>query len=122
MRHYALVGGYILGHVQINARSVAGALRVLIEEFYKIRYPSNFAPTMTLGAFILAIRQSAPGSPVSQFSADLDALDRFNAYSSRFHHSNPIAQSEILNEFELRKYARFALSLIHDDGISSPLA
>lgn len=121
MRHYALVSDYLSGVANINARNVAGALRILIEEFYKIRYPTNFTSTMTLGAFITAIKQAPTGSPVSRFAASIDGLDRFNVYASRFHHSNPNAQNEALNEYELRNYARGALSLIHDDGTSHSL-
>jgi wobble nucleotide-excising tRNase len=110
-----------MGNTQINPRNVAGALRILVEEFYKIRYPANFTSTMTLGGFIVAVRQAPVGSPLSRFAANLDGLDRFNVYASRFHHSNPNAQNEMLNEHELRNYARGALSLIHDDGASHSL-
>jgi hypothetical protein len=34
MRHYALVSNYLAGPPQNNTRAVAGALRVLVEEFY----------------------------------------------------------------------------------------
>jgi hypothetical protein len=36
-------------------------------------------------------------------------------------HSNPNAQNEPLNEYELRQFARGAMSLIHDDRMSSPI-
>jgi hypothetical protein len=61
------------------------------------------------------------GSPLANFAANVDALERFNVFARRFHHSNPNAQNEPLNEHELRQFARGAMSLIHDDGMSSPI-
>ncbi|MDB6159295.1 MAG: hypothetical protein JWO04_3001, partial [Gammaproteobacteria bacterium] len=104
MRNYALLAGYLAGAQNTNARPVAGALRILVEEFYKVRYPTEFTLTMTLGGFIDAIRAALAGSPLANFAANVDALERFNVFARRFHHSNPNAQNEPLNEHELRQF------------------
>jgi hypothetical protein len=121
MRNYALLSRYLAGAQNTNARAVAAALRILVKEFYKVRYPTEFTSTMTLGGFIEAIRAALAGSPLANFAANVDALERFNVFARRFHHSNPNAQNEPLNEHELRRFARGAMSLIHDDGMSSPI-
>jgi wobble nucleotide-excising tRNase len=120
MRNYALVSNYLAGVPNIAARTVASALRILVEEFYKLRYPGDFAPDQTLGTFIAAVRAASLVGigALADFPADIEALGRFNEFASRFHHSNPNAQNEPLNENDVRHYARGALSLIHDDGAS----
>jgi hypothetical protein len=76
---------------------------------------------MTQGAFITATRAALLGSPLASLIGNVNALDRFNEYASRFHHGNPNAPNEPLLEHDLRHYARGALSLIHDDGVAHPL-
>jgi wobble nucleotide-excising tRNase len=118
---YLSAARYLAGQNAGQARQIAEDLRVLVEEYYKLRYPHLFGETMTLGNMIAEITRAPAGSALAMMHGLVDHLDRFNEYAGRYHHSNPNHGSEVLREHELRHYVRGALSLIQDDGRSCPI-
>ncbi len=118
---YKSVWDYLNGLNGNAARQVAGDLRALVEEYYKLRWPHHIAPTATLGDIVGAIRTAPAGSPLTMLQPRLPDLEEFNDYASRYHHGNPNAPHEPIQEHNLQHYARAALSLIQDDGQSHPI-
>ena len=118
---YKTVWDYLNGLNGNAARQVAEDLRVLVEEYYKLRYPHHLAPVLTLGGIIDAIRAAPEGSPLVTLQSQLPHLEDFNDYASRYHHSNPNYRNEVILERDVQHYARGALSLIQDDGRSHPI-
>lgn len=118
---YKAVWDYLNGQNGNGARQVAEDLRVLVEEYYKLRYPHHLAPTLTLSGIIAAIREAHAGTPLATLQPLLPHLEDFNEYTSRYHHGNPNARNEPIQERTVQHYARGALSLIQDDGRSSPI-
>jgi wobble nucleotide-excising tRNase len=112
---------YLDGHYTGTARQVAEDLRVLVEEYYKLRYPNQVVGHMTLGNTIDAIRDAPAQSPLTTLQPLLGPLERLNTYASPYHHSNPNYRAEVVNEAELRRYVRGALSLVYDDGRCHPI-
>jgi hypothetical protein len=96
-------------------------LRVLVEEYYKRRYPNDIAGDRTLGRIIEAVQNAAAPSPLIALQPLAAALNDFNEYASQYHHENPEHAAVRLNEDELRHYVQGALSLIYDDGTSHPI-
>ncbi len=94
-------------------------LRFLVETFYNVRYPTEFTSTMSWEDSLKQFAWRWLGLPWQTPRLAHDALARFNVFARRFHHSNLDAQNEPLNEYELRQFARGAMSLIHDDRMSS---
>jgi hypothetical protein len=82
---------------------------------------SKSLKTYGLGNIIETIRDTPAPSPLDNLRPLLDQLDRLNTYASPYHHSNPNYRAEVVNEAELRRYVRGALSLIYDDGRSHPI-
>lgn len=119
-RNYRLINEYLVGVPQADLRAIAQALRLVVEGFYKRRYPGRVQPGWTFGTIILTARKQEMGNPLSSLLPIADALDDFNEYASRYHHdSNPEGWlSEKILELDLRKYSRIALDLIHADGRS----
>ena len=117
-RNYRLVNNYLSGVPQADLRTIAQALRLVVEGFYKRRYPGHVQPGWTFGGIILTARKDGPGNPLSSLLPIVDLLDDFNDYASRYHHdSNPDGwQTEKILELDLRKYSRIAMDLIHADG------
>jgi wobble nucleotide-excising tRNase len=117
-RNYRLVNEYLAGVPQADLRAIAQALRLVVEGFYKRRYPGRVQPGWTFGAIIMTARKLEPGNPLGSLLPIADALDDFNEYASRYHHdSNPDGwQTEKILELDLRKYSRIAMDLIHADG------
>jgi wobble nucleotide-excising tRNase len=117
-RNYRLVHEYLAGSPQGDLRPVAQALRLVVEGFYKRRYPGRVLPRWTFGDIIRTARKLEPGNPLGSLLPIADALDDFNEYASRYHHdSNQDGwQTEKILELDLRKYSRIAMDLIHADG------
>ncbi len=113
---YKGVWDYVNGRNVNGARQVAEDLRVLVEEYYKLRYPHHVAPTLTLGGIIEAIRAAPGGTSLATLQPLLPHLEDFNEYTSVYHHSNPDYRNEVVQEHRVRHYALGALSLIQDDG------
>lgn len=113
---YFLITRFLNGEEPDRDNEVAKALRVLVEEFYKIRFPGNFGPTFRLGLMIEAIDAAPADSPIAALKPKLDDLNRFNDFASQYHHADPQVAAPLPNIQVLRAYARAALSLVHDDG------
>jgi wobble nucleotide-excising tRNase len=115
-QNYALIARFLAGEAGISEIEVARALRIVVEEFYKIRFAGNFGPPARLGTMIEEIIAAPADSPIAVLRPKLPDLNRFNEYASPFHHANPqVARAPIVTQV-LRNYARAALSLVHDDG------
>lgn len=112
---------YLNGENGDGAQQVASDLRVLLEEFYKLRYPHLLAGVETLSGIIRMIRDAAPGSTLAALQPLAIQLEEFDRYASPYHHSNPNYRNEVIQENRLRHFVSGALSLIHDDGRSHPI-
>jgi wobble nucleotide-excising tRNase len=117
--HQKAIAEYLTGRA-LDPRPPAEGLRILVEDFYKHRYPQHTHDFTTLGDIIQAVEGGAP-TPLHALHHLLPALRDFNAYTSRYHHSTQGYRSAPIIEDRLRHYCRGALSLVHDEGRSYPL-
>lgn len=100
-----------------DPQPVAEGLRILVEDYYKHRYPMHTHELTTLGG-IIQLAEEARVTPLHALRPLLPALRDFNAYASQFHHPAPGQRAPVPNEDRLRHYCRGVLSLIHDEGQS----
>jgi len=114
------IADYLAGRA-LDPRPPAEGLRILVEDFYKHRYPQHTHDLTTLGDIIQAAEAVAP-TPLQALRHLLPALKEFNVYASRYHHSTQGYRATPIIEDRLRHYCRGALSLVHDEGRSYPLA
>lgn len=117
--HQKAIADYLAGRA-LDPRPPAEGLRILVEDFYKHRYPHHTHDLTTLGDIIQAADGVAP-TPLHALRHLLPALRDFNAYASRYHHSTQGYRTTPIIEDRLRHYCRGALSLVHDEGRSYPL-
>lgn len=106
-RHYRLVLDYRGTHNAAEERTVAAALRPILESFMRVAYSDVFPPGSTLGPFI-GMCQQRVGTPQEILSADdtaelRDLLD----YANQFHHNtNPAWQTVMINDSELTHFSQ----------------
>ncbi len=105
-RWHSLVTGYIAGTTGIDQRAVAAALRLILESFCRVAYPSDFPPGTLLGPF-LGICDQRAGTPREILSTtNITELRHLLEYANRFHHeTNAVWQTEIINDNELLQFA-----------------
>lgn len=94
-------------------RHVARCIRVLLEEYFRLKAPQHFRRTEWLGDFIEKVRKSQPGDPLHGAQPLLPELEDINGYSKRYHHrENPGSETEPITDGELQSYVRRTIDLV----------
>ncbi len=111
-RNYIMVSDFIENGHGADERSVAVALRPILESYVRITCPSIFPPGSLLGSF-LGICQQRENTPNPILSSDARAeLRALLDYANGFHHdTNPAWQTANINEQELLDHARRTLQV-----------
>jgi len=109
-RNYRMVSDFIENGHDADERSVAVALRPILESYVRITCPTVFPPGSLLGRFI-GICQQRENSPNQILSSDARIeLRALLDYANDFHHDpNPAYQTANINEQELLDHARRTL-------------
>ncbi|MDO8472563.1 MAG: AAA family ATPase [Dehalococcoidia bacterium] len=108
-RHHAELRVYVSMGTG-NSHEVARSIRPLLETFLRVARPEDFPSGTLLGPFLNRCRQR-DGTPNQILAADAtQELREIVEYANRFHHdTNPAWQTEVINDGELRGFARRAL-------------
>lgn len=88
-----------------DLRLVARTMRVLLEAYLRLRFIGQFPANEWLGDFIGKIRNAPAGSPLAQAQPLLAELTDINDFAKRYHHSNPNADAEPIDQAELQGFA-----------------
>jgi len=106
-RRYRLVLDYLGTHNAAEERSVASALRPILEASIRVAYPDVFPPGSLLGPFI-GMCQQRLGTPQEILSAaDTSELRDLLDYANLFHHdTNPAWQTVTINDSELTHFSQ----------------
>jgi wobble nucleotide-excising tRNase len=110
-RRHELVIGYLQVADPAVERQVAAALRLILEAFARVAYPTTFQPGGLLGPFIGICEQrvATAGQILSQ--ADIVELRALLDYANLFHHdSNPAWATQIINDQALVNFAQRTLA------------
>ena len=109
-KRHELVSQYLQAGDPAIERSVAQALRPILEAFMRVAYPANFPPGTLLGPFI-GLCEQRHGTAVEILSVDdTRELRALLEYANRFHHdTNPAWETEGINDAELVDFARRTL-------------
>jgi wobble nucleotide-excising tRNase len=96
-----------------NPRSVAEAIRPVLEGFVRVARPEHFPPNSLLGPF-LGICDQHVGKATQIFArGEIDELRAILEYANRFHHdTNAAWETETVNDGELRGFAERAMAFI----------
>lgn len=109
-RRHALVVSYIQRQQGLDERSVATALRPILESFMRVAYPHDFPPGALLGPFIGVCVQRNGTSTEILSEDDITELRDLLEYANRFHHdTNAAWETEIINDQMLLHFAERTL-------------
>jgi wobble nucleotide-excising tRNase len=107
---HELVRSYLQTANAAQERSVATALRPILEAFMRVAYPDAFLPGALLGPF-LGICEQRRGTPRELLNAaDIQELRSILSYANEFHHdTNPAYQTVLINAQELTHFCERTL-------------
>ena len=106
-RNHSMVAKFIKTGHGTDERSVAVALRPILESYIRVTCPHVFPPGSPLGPFIGICEQRENTSEKILSSADRTELRALLDYTNQFHHdTNPTWQTANINEQELIGYAK----------------
>ena len=109
-KHHELVRRYLQAANPDEERSVAHALRPILEAFLRVAYPEFFPPGALIGPFLGICDQRVGTNNQLLSQADITELRALKDYANRFHHdSNPAWQTEIINDAELTDFSQRTL-------------
>lgn len=95
---------------------VANTLRIILEEYLRLKFPKEWEENDWLGDMIRKIREAQPGVPLSHCQALAEELGHINAYSQRFHHGGTGEVADEPEAIELKSYVDRTLKVIHVGG------
>jgi wobble nucleotide-excising tRNase len=109
-RRHQLVRDYMRSN-SADERTVAQALRPIIESFIRVAYPEHFPPGSLLGHFHNKCLQKV-GTPAQIFSqTDAAELRDLLDYGNKFHHdTNPAWETATINDSELNHFCQRTLT------------
>ncbi len=113
-RHHRLLNEFSVGNGG-DPRSVANAIRPLLEGYLHRRFPGLLPKDLLFGKVVALIRDSVEDSPLSHARNLVDELNEINDYAGQFHHNTNTdgAASIAVTASELKSYVDRALTIIH---------
>ncbi|MER9190239.1 AAA family ATPase [Mesorhizobium australicum] len=109
-KRHELVSRYLRASDPTVERSVAAALRPVLEAFMRVACPPHFPPGSLLGPFIGKCQQHHGTGNEILSVADTVELRALLDYANRFHHdTNPAWETAAINDAELVDFAKRAL-------------
>jgi wobble nucleotide-excising tRNase len=92
-----------------DQRDVIQKIRPVLEGYCRTLYPTQFGEQETMGSIVGKIREAGTAHPLHPIVDDLDEL---NMYCRRYHHAEPGAATEPIDDVELQGYVRRTLRLV----------
>lgn len=109
---YVRLTGYVTGGVSASPRDVARAIRPLLEGNLRLRFPGKVG-SRRLGDFLQEVADADAADPLVVLTPLLAEIRYVNDYAKMFHHDeNPAADSQPIDEGELRAYSKRALKVV----------
>lgn len=96
-----------------DPKSVAKAIRPLLEGYLHRRFPGLVPPNLMFGEIVALIRDSNAPSPLCHAKNLVNELNEINDYAGQFHHANPGADAAGIVTTELKTYVDKALAVVH---------
>lgn len=96
-----------------NPRETAEAIRPVLEGYLRVACAADFRPGTLLGPFRKLAKDRAGSGNTILESAKLTELEHITEYANKFHHdTNPAWDVELINDGELRGFARRTLVFV----------
>jgi len=118
LKNYHLLHNYSenpADHLQ-HLKEVADTLRIILEEYLRLKFPKAWEDNDWLGDMIRKIRDAQTGTPISHCQPLVEELGHINTYSQRFHHGGTGEVADEPEARELKTYVDRTLRVIHAGG------
>lgn len=118
LKNYHLLHNYSenpADHLQ-HLKEVADTLRIILEEYLRLKFPKAWADNDWLGDMIRKIREAEIGTSLSHCQPLVEELGHINTYSQRFHHASTGETADDPDLRELKTYVDRTLKVIHEGG------
>ncbi|WKT60571.1 AAA family ATPase [Microbulbifer thermotolerans] len=99
-----------------HLNEVANTLRIILEEYLRLKFPREWEENDWLGDMIRKIREAQTGTPLSHCHPLVEELAHINTYSQRFHHGGTGEVADEPEARELKTYVDRTLKVIHAGG------
>ena len=110
-KRYEKVVAYIAASDPAQERSVAAALRPILESFTRVAYPAAFPPGSLLGPFLGHCQQRVGTRNQILNAADVVELRDLLDYANKFHHdTNAAWETELINDQQLVTFCQRTLA------------
>ena len=97
-----------------DSRSVAKAIRPMLEGYLHRRFPGRVPKDLLFGQVVILIRDALPTNPLSHAKNLVNELNEINDYAGQFHHdTNPDHEAVPVNNTELKTFLERALNVVH---------
>ena len=94
-------------------RQVAQTIRLLLEQYMRLKLPTSFTETEWLGDMLAKIRGCTDqANPLYDAQSILAELSNINDYAKKYHHSVPGADTAHIDDGELLAYAKRAIKFV----------
>ena len=97
----------------LHLKEVADTVRVILEEYLRLKFPKAWADNDWLGDMIRKIREAEKGTPLVHCQSIAEELGHINTYSQRFHHGSSGETADDPDPRELKTYVHRTLAVIH---------
>ncbi len=113
-RNHRLLAEFSNGTGNIDPRTVAKAIRPMLEGYLHRRFPGRVKKGSMFGNIIQEAGIAEAPDPLAYLQPLVQELNDVNAYAGKFHHdTNAAHETEVVVDGELKAYAERALSIIH---------
>jgi len=112
-RHHRMLNEFLDGNIA-DSRSVAKAIRPMLEGYLHRRFPGRVPKDLLFGQVVILIRDALPTNPLSHAKNLVNELNEINDYAGQFHHdTNPDHEAVPVNNTELKTFLERALNVVH---------
>lgn len=113
-QHHRLLNDFVAGK-KCDTRSVAKAIRPMLEGYLHRRFPVLIPKSMMFGGVVALLRDAVAPNPLCHATCLVDVLNEINDYAGQFHHdTNPgSADSVMITAAELKIFVDKALAVVH---------
>ena len=112
-QHHRLLNEFVGGKGG-NPKSVAKAIRPMLEGYLHRRFPGLLARDLMFGQVVVHIRDAVVPSPLAHAKNLVDELNEINDYAGQFHHdTNPDPDAVVVTATELMTFVKRALTVVH---------
>jgi wobble nucleotide-excising tRNase len=112
-QHHRLLNEFAGGNGG-DPKSVAKAIRPMLEGYLHRRFPGLLARDLMFGQVVMYIRDAVIPSPLAHAKNLVDELNEINDYAGQFHHdTNPDPDAVVVTAAELKTFVDRALTMVH---------